>query len=74
MAAGYVTGIGGEAFHHTKLIPQGWYRLDIAHAPGGFVDLMYPNPEGDQLKLKDVVGANTIWDERFIVVLARNDK
>lgn len=74
VASGIITAIGGgpgPQLYHGKPIPKGWYRLDIAHAPEGFVDLMHPNPDGDELTLKDVVGANTIWDGQYIVIIPR---
>lgn len=74
VAAGTITAISGgsgQQLYHGQTIPKGWCRLDIAHAPGGFVDLMHPNPAGDEFKLKDVVGGNTIWDEQYIVIIPR---
>lgn len=74
VASGTITAVGGGVgpqMYHGQPIPEGWYRLDIAHAPGFFVDLMHPNPNGDEYKLKDIVGASTIWEEQYIVIIAR---
>ena len=40
--------------------------MDVVSAQEGSVDLMAPNEAGDEFTVKDVVGGNTIWQEKYI--------
>jgi len=40
--------------------------LDVASIPEGSVELMAPNGIADKFTMKDVIGGNTIWEEKYI--------
>jgi len=40
--------------------------LGVVSAQEGSVDLMASNEAGDEFTMKDVVGENTIWQEKYI--------
>jgi len=46
----------------------GWYMLDVASAQEGSVELMASNEVIDKFKVKDIVGGNTIWEEKYISI------
>jgi hypothetical protein len=41
-------------------------KVDVKEVMSPNADLMYPNEDADQHLVKDVMGGNTLWDEKFI--------
>jgi hypothetical protein len=66
VAVGIVSGFGGIDKFHFNTIPESWLKVDVKEVVSPNADLMYPNKNANQILLKDVVGSNTMWDEKFI--------
>lgn len=67
VASGNVTSLGGGTdVWHGKPIPEGYLRVDVTHVMAPEIALMVPNTAGDQWKMKDVLGSNTLWDVNFV--------
>ena len=49
---------------HFKTIPELCYKVDVSGAILGEVRLPYSHEVGDQWVVEDVVGGNTLWNER----------
>jgi hypothetical protein len=59
VAVGIVSGFGGIDKFHFNTIPESWLKVDVKEVMSPNADLMYPNENGDQHLVKDVVGGNT---------------
>jgi hypothetical protein len=73
VAVGFVSGFGGIDKFHFNIIPESWLKVDVKEvmSPNAEVmspnaELMYPHKPADQSIVRDVVGGNTLWDEKFI--------
>jgi hypothetical protein len=66
VAVGVVSGFGGIDKFHFNTIPKSWLKVDVKEVMSSNIDLMYPNEAANQHVVKDVVGGNTLWDEKFI--------
>jgi hypothetical protein len=66
VAVGIVSGFGGIDKIHFKTILKSWLKVDVKEVVSPNADLMYPNKNADKHLLNDVVGGNTVWDEKFI--------
>jgi hypothetical protein len=66
VAVGIVSGFGRIDKFHFNTIPESWLKVDVKEVVSPNADLMYPNENANQHLLKDVVGGNTVWDEKFI--------
>ena len=66
VASGTISGLPGEHKFHFQDIPKNWFKVDVrdAHCPNAL--LMFPNENADQIKVKDAVKGNTIWDGRYM--------
>jgi hypothetical protein len=66
VAVGVVSGFGGIDKFHFNTVPESWLKVDVKEVMSPNADMMYPNEATDQHVVKDVVGGNTLWDEKFI--------
>jgi hypothetical protein len=66
VAAAVVSGIGGVDKYHGSTFPESWFKVDVKEALSPGIPLLYPNKAAEQTVLKDAVGSNALWDERFI--------
>jgi hypothetical protein len=75
VATGTVSGVGGEDKFHFGTIPQAWFKIDIQEALQPDVALMYPVDAADQNTVKDAVGGNAVWDQKYMkATICRRDK
>jgi hypothetical protein len=66
VAVGFISGFAGFKKFHFNTIPDGWLKVDVKDATAPSANLMYPHPAANQYEVKDVVGGNTLWDEKFV--------
>jgi hypothetical protein len=66
VAEGKISGVEGVDKFHFKVIPQFCYKVDVTTAHMGDMKLAYPNEDGDQWLVKNVVGGSTLWNERSL--------
>jgi hypothetical protein len=66
IVVGVVSGFRGIDKFHFNTIPESWLKVDVKEVMSPNTDLMYSNEDADQHLVKDVVGGNTLWDEKFI--------
>jgi hypothetical protein len=66
VAVGFVNKFGGIDTFHFRPIPDAWLKVDVKDVTTPNAALIYPNEDVEQHQLKDVLGGNTLWDERFI--------
>jgi hypothetical protein len=66
VAVGTVSGIGGIDKFHFNTISESWLKVDVKEVMSPNADLMYPNEDANQRLMKDVMGGNALWDEKFI--------
>jgi hypothetical protein len=66
VAVGVVSGLGGIDKFHFNIIPESWLKVDVKEVMSPNAELMYPHEPADQSVVRDVVGGNTLWDEKFI--------
>jgi hypothetical protein len=61
VVVGIVSGFGGIDKFHFNIIPESWLKVDVK-------DVLSSNAHelADQSVVGDVVGGNTLWDEKFI--------
>ena len=64
VASGKISGVGGVDKFHFKTIPEFCYKVDVSAVHLGEVRLPYPHEARDQWVAEDVVGGNTLWNER----------
>jgi hypothetical protein len=66
VASGTISGLVGEQKFHFRDIPDKWFKVDVrkAHCPNA--SLMFLNNYADQIKVKDILKGNTIWDGRYM--------
>ena len=65
VATGKFSGVGCVDKFHFKLIPNFCYKVDVNIAHLGDVRLPYPHEARDLWVVEDVVGGNTLWNERI---------
>ena len=66
IAVAVVSGISGVEKFHCSTFPKSWFKVDVKEGLSSNVPLLYPNEAAEQTILKDTVGSNALWDERFI--------
>jgi hypothetical protein len=66
VAVGIVSSFGGIDKFHFNIIPESWLKVDVKDVLSSNAELMYPHELADQSVVGDVVGGNTLWDEKFI--------
>jgi hypothetical protein len=66
VAVGIVSSFGGIDKFHFNIIPESWLKVDVKDVLSPNAELMYPHELADQSVVGDVVGGNTLWDEKFI--------
>ena len=66
VALGTVSGISGEHKWHGSDIPDGWFRVEVNEAFHPNTPLMVENRAAEQEKIRDVVGGNVIWDQKYM--------
>lgn len=66
VASGTISGLPGEHKYHHMDIPNNWFKVDVRDAQCPNALLMFPNEDAEQVKVKDAVKGNTIWDGRYI--------
>jgi hypothetical protein len=66
VAVGVVSGFKGIDKFHFTAIQEAWLKVDAKERTSPNADLMYLHEAADQHQVKDVVGGNTLWDEKFI--------
>jgi hypothetical protein len=47
-----------------------WFKVDVCEAHYPNASLMFPDDDADQIKVKDVLKGNTIWDGRYLKSIA----
>lgn len=66
IVVGFISGFARFEKFHFNTIPDGWLKVDMKDVIAPSADLMYPHPVADQYEVKDVVGDNTLWGEKFV--------
>jgi hypothetical protein len=66
VAVDSVSGIGGQQKFHGATIPESWFKIDVREALMLEVPLIFPNEVAEQDKVKDAVGSNAIWDQKYM--------
>jgi hypothetical protein len=66
VASGTISGLPGEHKFHFIDIPEKWFKVDVREIYSPNVTLMLQNLDADQLKVKDVLKGNTVWDGKYI--------
>jgi hypothetical protein len=66
VAIGVVSGFGGIDKFHFKTIPDSWLKVDVKEVVYPNAALMYPHKAVDQIVLKDVLGGNSLWEEKYV--------
>jgi hypothetical protein len=66
VAVGVVSGFGGIDKFHFQTILDSWLKVDVKEVVCPNAALMYPREPADQIVLKDVMGRNAIWEEKFV--------
>jgi hypothetical protein len=66
VAVATISDYGGEHKFHCTTIPDTWLKVDVQEALMPEVALMFPNEAADQAKVKDAVGSNAIWDQKYV--------
>jgi hypothetical protein len=66
VASGTISGLAGEQKFHFRDIPDKWFKVDVREAHYPNASLMFPDDDADQIKVKDVLKGNTIWDGRYM--------
>jgi hypothetical protein len=66
VAVGVVSGFGGIDKFHFQTIPEPWLKVNVKEVVCPNAALMYPHEPTDQIVLKDVMGGNAIWEEKFV--------
>lgn len=67
-ASGTISAIGDGVAKvwHGKSIPIGMYRVDVTTIMDPDISLMVPDVRGEQWKMGNVKGGNTLWEEKYI--------
>jgi hypothetical protein len=63
---GVVSGFGGIDKFHFKTIPDSWLKVDVKEVVCPNAALMYPHEVADQIVLKDIMGGNALWKEKYV--------
>jgi hypothetical protein len=66
VAVAAISGLGGVDKFHFETIPKNWLKVDVKEVMSPNEALMCINEAGDQHLMKEVVGANTVWEEKYI--------
>lgn len=66
VAAGTISGIGGQHKFHFVTVPGHCYKVDVSEAMWPNLQLQFPNVQTGQKKVKDVVGSAALWEGKFI--------
>jgi hypothetical protein len=66
VVVGVVSGFGRIDKFHFQTIPESWLKVDVKEVVCPNIALMYPHEPADQIVLKDVMGGNAIWEEKFV--------
>jgi hypothetical protein len=66
VAVGSVSSFRGEHKFHGTTIPDSWFKIEMREVLMPKVALMFPNEVAEQEKVKDIVGSNVIWDQKYI--------
>jgi hypothetical protein len=66
VAVGVVSGFGGIDKFHFQTIPDSWLKVNVKEVVCPNAALRYPHEPADQILLKDVMGGNAIWEEKFV--------
>jgi hypothetical protein len=66
VASGTICGLTGEQKFYFRDIPDKWFKVDVREADCPNTSLMFSDDDAIQIKVKDVVKGNTIWDGRYM--------
>ena len=66
MALGTICGIPGLHKFHCLDIPENWFKVEVKEVFHGGVALMLPNAADDAMKVANVKGTFTVWDQKYL--------